>query len=238
MPNSLAARISGMNGEQLRQSLDEQGYSKLPPLLNEAECKSLIESYEVQGLYRQTIQMARYRFGIGEYKYYDAPLPDIVQQLRDSLYPELALTANRWLEQLGRTGSSYPESHTDFLQLCRDSGQTRPTPLILKYEAGGYNCLHQDLYGDVYFPFQIVFALNRSGLDYTGGEFLLIEQRPRAQSRGHVISLQQGEGLIFPTQYRPVRGSRGFYRVTLRHGVGTIVSGTRYSLGVIFHDAK
>jgi hypothetical protein len=238
MPNSLTARISGMNGEQLQQSLDEQGYAKLPPLLNEAECKSLIDSYEVQRLYRQTIQMARYRFGIGEYKYYDAPLPDIVQQLRDSLYPPLALTANRWLEQLGRTGSSYPESHTDFLQLCRDSGQIRPTPLILKYEAGGYNCLHQDLYGDVYFPFQIVFALNRNGLDYTGGEFLLIEQRPRAQSRGHVISLQQGEGLIFPTQYRPVRGSRGFYRVTLRHGVSTIVSGTRYSLGVIFHDAK
>lgn len=227
-----------MNGEQLQQSLDEQGYAKLPPLLNEAECKSLIDSYEVQRLYRQTIQMARYRFGIGEYKYYDAPLPNIVQQLRDSLYPPLALAANRWLEQLGRTGSSYPESHTDFLQLCRDSGQTRPTPLILKYEAGGYNCLHQDLYGDVYFPFQIVFALNRNGLDYTGGEFLLIEQRPRAQSRGHVISLQQGEGLIFPTQYRPVRGSRGFYRVTLRHGVSTIVSGTRYSLGVIFHDAK
>ncbi|MBP1995128.1 2OG-Fe(II) oxygenase [Paenibacillus eucommiae] len=230
-------RIANLNWNKLQQLLDEHGYAKIPPLLDESACKEIIETYEINDNFRNTIDMARYRFGIGEYKYYGAPLPALLQQLREGLYPELAKTANRWLEQLGRT-ADYPDLLADFLEQCHKEGQTRPTPLILKYEAGGYNCLHQDLYGNVFFPFQVVFALNQQKVDYTGGEFLLVEQRPRAQSRGHVITLEQGEGLIFPTHHRPVSGTRGYYRTTLRHGVSTVTSGTRYSLGIIFHDAK
>jgi uncharacterized protein len=165
------------------------------------------------------------------------PLPDVLQQLREGFYPELAKTANRWLERLGKD-NNYPAGLTDFLEHCHAKEQFRSTPLILKYETGGYNCLHQDLYGEVFFPFQVVFALNQKEIDYTGGEFLLIVQRPRAQSRGHVITLEQGTGLIFPTNNRRILGSRGFYKTTLRHGVSTITSGKRYSLGLIFHDAK
>ncbi|TXK72389.1 2OG-Fe(II) oxygenase [Paenibacillus sp. N3.4] len=237
MPHLLTDRIANLDWHLIQQSLDELGYAKLPALLNRSECKDIIDTYEVSDYFRNTIDMARYRFGIGEYKYYDAPLPLSLQQMREGLYPELAKTANRWLEQLGMT-SSYPAALTQFLDQCHAEEQTRSTPLILKYEAGGYNCLHQDLYGHVFFPFQVVFALNQKEIDFTGGEFLLVEQRPRAQSRGHVISLEQGEGLIFPTNYRPVLGTRGYYRTTLRHGVSTITSGTRYSLGIIFHDAK
>lgn len=181
--------------------------------------------------------MARYRFGEGEYRYYQAPLPSHLQELREGFYPPLAETANRWQEMLGRE-PIYPTALTEFLEKCHEHGQTRSTPLILKYEAGGYNCLHQDMYGEVFFPFQVVFALNQKEKDYTGGEFLLMEQRPRAQSRGHVITLEQGAGLIFPTSYRPVMGTRGYYKNTLRHGVSTITAGMRYSLGIIFHDAK
>jgi hypothetical protein len=161
----------------------------------------------------------------------------LLQQLRDGFYPELAKTANRWLKLLGYD-AVYPPALPEFLDQCHQQGQLRSTPLILKYEAGGYNCLHQDLYGAVFFPFQVVFALNQKETDYTGGEFLLMEQRPRAQSRGHVLQLEQGAGVIFPTNHRPVSGSRGYYKTTLRHGVSTITSGTRYSLGIIFHDAK
>ncbi|MDX8367732.1 2OG-Fe(II) oxygenase [Cytobacillus sp. IB215665] len=229
--------LSDLKWAELHQMLDEQGYAKLPPLLNTDSCARLIKDYEDESLYCKTIDMKRFRFGMGEYKYYQTPLPDLLQQHRDKLYPELAKAANRWLEQLNRS-PKYPETLAMFLEQCHQAGQNHPTPLILKYEVGGYNCLHQDLYGDIFFPFQVVFTLNQRNEDYTGGEFLLIEQRPRAQSRGHVITLNQGEGLIFPTQHRPILGSRGYYRVTLRHGVGTITSGTRYSLGVIFHDAK
>ncbi|WP_428993717.1 2OG-Fe(II) oxygenase [Brevibacillus choshinensis] len=230
-------RIADLAWESLQQSLDEQGYAVLPPLLTETECQRMIETYEQPSHFRSTIDMARYRFGIGEYKYYQSPLPDLVQELREGFYPELAKAANRWLTQLGRE-AIYPAALPEFLDHCHQAGQSRPTPLILKYGAGGYNCLHQDLYGDVFFPFQVVFVLNQKERDYTGGEFLLVEQRPRAQSRGHAVSLEQGAGLIFPTQHRPVAGSRGFYRTTLRHGVSTITSGTRHSLGIIFHDAK
>jgi len=237
MNNLIAAAVAGLDWESLQQSFDDCGYAKLPRLLSSALCTALMDGYGEESAFRNTVDMARYRFGIGEYKYYDAPLPDPIRQLRESLYPELSKTANRWLEQSGRT-KEYPESLAAFLEVCRKQGQTRSTPLILKYEAGGYNCLHQDLYGDVFFPFQAVFALNQREKDYTGGEFLLVEQRPRAQSRGSVFTLEQGEGLIFPTQHRPVPGSRGYYRTTLRHGVSTIASGTRFSLGIIFHDAK
>ncbi|MBB3126978.1 hypothetical protein FHS19_001632 [Paenibacillus rhizosphaerae] len=236
MPTSIRERIRGVDWEALRNTLDNQGYAKLPAILSPKECDALIATYANDELFRSTISMARYRFGSGEYKYYDRPLPVPIQQLRENLYPELARTANRWHEQLGMD-AGYPESLDEFLEECHRQGQQRSTPLILKYEAGGYNCLHQDLYGEAYFPFQVVFALNQRQRDYTGGEFLLVEQRPRAQSRGHVITLEQGEGLIFPTNYRPVQGTRGYYRTTLRHGVSTVQTGIRYTLGVIFHDA-
>lgn len=237
MPNQLAERIAALDWNSLQQTLDDQGYAAIPPLLNKDQCNEIMDTYGDEASFRSTINMARYRFGIGEYKYYQAPLPELLQQLRDGFYPELAKTANRWLEQLGSEGV-YPDALPEFLDHCHRQGQLRSTPLILKYEAGGYNCLHQDLYGEIFFPFQVVFALNQKEADYTGGEFLLMEQRPRAQSRGHVITLEQGAGLIFPTNHRPVPGSRGYYRTTLRHGVSTVTSGTRYSLGIIFHDAK
>jgi len=240
-PNVMAERLANnmaeLDWESLQQSLDDHGFAKVPPMLSPAVCTEMMDTYDVETHFRSTINMARYRFGVGEYKYYGAPIPAVLQQLREGFYPELAKAANRWLERLGRPGK-YPGTLSAFLEQCHQAGQSRSTPLILKYEAGGYNCLHQDLYGEVFFPFQVVFALNRRDTDYSGGEFLLMEQRPRAQSRGHAIALQQGEGLIFPTRYRPIAGARGFYRATLRHGVSTITSGTRYSLGIIFHDAK
>lgn len=237
MPNSLSRRIAGLDWTGIQGALDEQGYAVIPKLLLREECAEIINTYSEEERFRNTINMARHRFGLGEYKYYQAPLPESLQQLREGFYPELALTANRWLTQLGHE-ERYPASLDAFLEMCHAQGQERSTPLILKYEEGGYNCLHQDLYGDEFFPFQVVFVLNEKEVDYTGGEFLLIEQRPRAQSRGHVITLEQGAGLIFPTNHRPVQGARGYYRTTLRHGVSTITSGTRYSLGIIFHDAK
>ncbi|OAB41616.1 2OG-Fe(II) oxygenase [Paenibacillus glacialis] len=237
MSNSLSDKMGGLDWDSLQLTLDEQGYAHIPKILNSDQCIEIMNTYEVEKYFRSTINMSRYRFGLGEYKYYEAPLPDLIEQLRAGFYPELAKAANRWREQLGRD-HSYPTVLSEFLDQCHDQGQYRSTPLILKYEVGGYNCLHQDLYGDVYFPFQVVFALNEKEVNYTGGEFLLVEQRPRAQSRGHVITLEQGAGLIFPTNNRPVAGSRGYYKTILRHGVSTITSGTRYSLGIIFHDAK
>ncbi|GED69084.1 prolyl 4-hydroxylase [Brevibacillus reuszeri] len=237
MPERIAERIAALDWMHLQHTLDEQGFAALPSLLTPDECTEMIATYTDDSLFRSTIDMARYRFGIGQYRYYQAPLPPFLQQLRESFYPELAKAANRWLDQLGQE-AIYPTSLPAFLEHCHEEGQTRSTPLLLKYEAGGYNCLHQDLYGDVYFPFQVVFVLSQKEVDYTGGEFLLMEQRPRAQSRGHVVTLEQGAGLIFPTNHRPVAGSRGYYRATLRHGVSTITSGVRYSLGIIFHDAK
>ncbi|MBW7460018.1 2OG-Fe(II) oxygenase [Paenibacillus sepulcri] len=237
MHDRLRERITGLDWVSLHRSLDEHGYAKLPSMLTKAACTEIIGTYGEDNLFRSTIDMARYRFGMGEYKYYAAPLPDLLQQLREALYPELAAAANRWLEQLGHA-AAYPGELAEFLDQCHREEQMRSTPLILRYEAGGYNCLHQDLYGKVFFPFQVVFALNQRETDYTGGEFLLVEQRPRAQSRGHVITLEQGEGLIFPTNHRPVSGTRGYYKTTLRHGVSTVATGTRYSLGIIFHDAK
>lgn len=237
MKQAQTSSIADLNWSELQRQLDEYGYAKLPRLISADDCHALIAGYEEQALFRTTINMARYRFGIGEYKYYQYPLPALLHQLREGLYPELAKCANRWLSYF-KADFAYPETLPEFLQQCRQADQLRATPLILKYEQDGYNCLHQDLYGEVYFPFQVVFALNQRELDYRGGQFLLVEQRPRAQSRGHVIELEQGEGLIFPTRHRPVAGTRGYYRASLRHGVATISSGTRYSMGLIFHDAK
>ncbi|PTX61305.1 hypothetical protein C8P63_107100 [Melghirimyces profundicolus] len=237
MPDPITERVASLDWKLLQQSLDEHGYALIPSLLDKDQCREIINMYDQESFFRSTIDMTRYRFGRGEYKYFQSPLPPLLQQLRTSFYPELAKTANRWLQRLG-DDAIYPSDLQEFLNQCHQQGQVRPTPLILKYEAGGYNCLHQDLYGDIFFPFQVVFALNQRGVDYTGGEFMLVEQRPRAQSRGHVITLEQGSGLIFPTHHRPVSGKRGYYKTRLRHGVSTVTSGTRYSLGIIFHDAK
>lgn len=221
--------------EHIETHLHKDGFSTLPTLFTPKECEVMIETYDDASLYRSTISMERYRFGAGEYKYYDHPLLDPIAALRTTLYPHLAPIANAWMEQL-RLAPRYPESHDAFIEQCHEQGQRKPTPLILRYEEGGYNCLHQDLYGEVFFPFQVLIMLSDKSA-YTGGEFILVEQIPRAQSRAHVITLSQGEGLIFPTQYRPMTGKRGFYRAGMKHGVGTVRSGIRYSLGIIFHDA-
>ena len=233
----IQTRVKSLNWASIQSKLDEQGFAKLPPILTKDECGSFIELYSEEESYRTTINMTRYRFGSGEYKYFSYPLPEIIQSLRESFYPELAKTANRWLGYLNKP-EQFPDRLQDFLKICEEHEQTRPTPLILKYEKGGFNCLHQDLYGDVFFPFQVVFVLNQREIDYCGGESLLVEQIPRAQSRGHVITLEQGGALIFPTNHRPVLGKKGYYKNTVRHGVSTVTSGERYGLGIIFHDSK
>jgi len=204
--------------------------------LRAPECAELIALYGDRERFRSPVVMERHQYGVGEYKYFARPMPPPVEELRAAMYRELAPTANRWTERL-RTRDSYPTSLTEFLKVCAAHGQTRPTPLILRYEAGGYNCLHQDLYGEVAFPLQFTCALSRRGRDFEGGELLLVEQRPRAQSRGEAIALDAGEGIVFANRYRPASGARGFHRVNLRHGVSTIKSGVRYAMGVIFHDA-
>jgi hypothetical protein len=181
--------------------------------------------------------MERYRFGLGEYKYFAYSLPPVVEELRKSLYPHLAKVANEWATKLGDK-VEYPATHQQFIRHCHSRGQKRPTPLMLRYERGGYNCLHQDLYGEVYFPLQTVFMLDWQGKDFQGGEFVLVEQRPRAQSAAQVIAPQQGEGVIFTTRWRPVQGARGYYRVNIKHGVSPVTSGVRHTLGIVYHDAE
>jgi hypothetical protein len=227
--------IDSLAWDELHAQLDRTGFATTPPVLTRDECEQLQALYD-GGTFRSRVDMARHRFGEGEYKYFDHPLPDAVAQLRAQLYPHLAEAANRWSTYLGE-GTSYPADLEVFLAGCHDAGQTKPTPLILRYTEGGYNALHQDLYGDVAFPFQALTVLSRRGEDFDGGESVLVEQRPRAQSRAHVISLSQGQLLLFPTRHRPALGSRGHYRATLRHGVATLTRGERLGLGVIFHDA-
>jgi uncharacterized protein len=227
--------IRSLPWAEIHDDLDRDGFARTGPVLTQDECEELQALYD-DGAFRSTIQMARHRFGEGEYKYFDNPLPPLVAQLREALYPELARAANRWADRLG--DEPYPETLDEFLATCHAAGQTRPTPLILRYREGGYNALHQDLYGDVAFPFQALTVLSRKGEDFDGGESVLIEQRPRQQSRAHVISLNQGELLFFPTRYRPASGAKRYYRATLRHGVATLTRGERLGLGVIFHDAR
>lgn len=205
-------------------------------MLRPEECAELVETYDRNSLFRSQVIMARFGFGKGEYKYFQYPLPKLVQDLRQQLYPRLASFANRWAAEIG--GEVFPEKHADFLEVCRAASQDKPTPLILKYQTGDYNCLHQDLYGAVAFPFQLTFFLSRPEADYSGGEFVLVEQRPRMQSRAVVITPKQGQAVIFPTRYRAVRGSRGFYKANLKHGVSPLRSGKRFTLGIIFHDAQ
>jgi uncharacterized protein len=222
----------------LERSLDERGYAaSSSPVLSGDECASLIGLYGDERRFRSRIDMARFRFGDGEYKYFANPLPPVVSTLRRTLYPALAKVANRWMEQLG-DAERYPPTLDEFLERCAARGQHKPTPLMLRYTAGGYNCLHQDIYGDVAFPLQAVVFLSEPGVEHEGGEFLLVEQRPRAQSMGDIVPARKGGLAIFTTRVRPVRGARGYYRVQMRHGVTRVHRGERFTLGIIFHDAR
>jgi uncharacterized protein len=237
----LVDRIRAIDWPTAEASLDEQGFAMLPVVLTPDECAALSNLYKDDARFRSRIDMERFRFGVGEYKYFAAPLPESVQTLRTGLYSRLAPTANRWIARLTQRATDspdYPSTLDAFLAKCHKAGQRRPTPLLLSYRAGGYNCLHQDIYGELAFPLQVVFVLTRVGVDYTGGELLLVEQRPRAQSRGHAVAVAQGAGVVFATRERPATGTRGAYRVVMRHGVSTITSGARMSLGIIFHDAE
>jgi hypothetical protein len=234
---SLTDRVETLDWEELRGQLDERGFAVTPGLLTEAECERLAALFD-GGRFRSTVDMARHRFGDGRYRYFEHPLPDEIAQLRASFYARLAPIANDWSARLGGEPDSFPLGHEQLLARCRAAGQERPTPLILRYGAGDWNALHQDLYGEVFFPFQVVTVLSARGSDFEGGQFVLLEQRPRAQSRAHVIDPERGAFVIFPTQARPQLGKRGYHRVGLRHGVSTVTAGSRTALGVIFHDAR
>jgi hypothetical protein len=232
----IADRTAALDWSALGEELDLRGSATTGPLLTPDECRELAALYDEDARFRSRVVMARHGFGSGEYKYFANPLPPLVAGLRKAIYPKLVATANRWQAHL--KGEAYPAKLDEFLARCHDAGQTKSTPLLLKYGVGDYNCLHQDLYGALAFPLQVAFLLSRPGDDFTGGEFLLTEQRPRMQSRGEVVTLRQGEGVIFAVSQRPVVGTRGAYRVTMRHGVSRLKSGHRVTLGVIFHDAK
>jgi uncharacterized protein len=233
----IEARLAALDWARVTRSLEDEGCATLPALLSPRECAELAALYDVEGRFRSRVVMARHGFGRGEYKYFAYPLPEIVAALRTALYPPLAALANRWNEQLG-LAQRYPADHASYLRLCHRAGQTRPTPLLLRYGAGDYNCLHQDLYGEQVFPLQATFLLSAPGSDFTGGEFVLVEQRPRQQSRPQVVALGQGDGVVFAVNHRPARGVRGFHRVKLRHGVSRVHTGRRQTLGIIFHDAQ
>ncbi len=235
-PPSAAERCRELDWSQIAASLDSYGCASVPGLLSVEECEGLIASYSAEALFRSRVIMSRHGFGRGEYQYFAYPLPPLVAALRRALYVPLARIANRWNETLGIT-LRYPPTHEEFLRRCHESGQVRPTALLLRYGGGDYNCLHQDLYGELVFPLQIAFLLSEPKTDFTGGEFVLTEQRPRMQSRAEVVPLSRGEGVIFPVHHRPVQGTRGIYRVNMRHGVSRLRSGQRYTLGIIFHDA-
>ncbi len=232
--------IPAFSPTDLAADLGSRGYARLP-LLDPAACRELAALYDQAAGFRSRVVMQRHGYGSGEYKYLAYPLPGIVARLREALYPPLAAIANDWAARLGDAGR-FPGDHETYLRRCHEAGQTRPTPLLLRYGQGDYNCLHQDLYGELVFPLQLTILLSEPGADFTGGEFLLVEQRPRRQSRGEAIALSQGEAVIFPVRHRPVHGARGAYRAILRHGVSTVHPGTRpactrQTLGIIFHDA-
>jgi hypothetical protein len=233
---ALADRIDALSWTGLAHDLDAHGAALIPGLLPPADCETVAAWYDSDPLFRSRVVMSRHGFGRGEYRYFAYPLPDLVADLRAAFYPPLAAVANRWNGQMG-IEVRYPADHAEFLARCHADGQTRPTPLVLRYGDGDYNCLHQDLYGEHVFPLQVAILLSEPGRDFTGGEFVLTEQRPRMQSRAEVVPLTQGDAVIFPVHHRPVQGGRGTYRVNLRHGVSRLRSGRRHTLGVIFHDA-
>lgn len=234
---SLSERIEAIDWMRVSQDLDAGGCATVERLLSPEECRAIADLYSSDEIFRSRIVMARHGFGRGEYKYFSYPLPEPVAQLRTSTYPHLVQTANRWNAAMS-VDVRYPDTHAEFVARCHQSGQRRPTPLLLQYGPGDYNCLHQDLYGEHVFPLQLATLLSKPGEDFTGGEFVMTEQRPRMQSRPIVVPLQQGDGVIFAVHHRPVQGTRGVYRVNLRHGVSSIRSGRRHTLGIIFHDAE
>ena len=221
----------------IERRLDADGFAVVERLLSPAQCEMLAGTYPNDSAFRSRVVMARHGFGRGEYKYFAYPLPPLIASLREAFYPPLARIANRWHETMN-IDTRFPATHAEFIERCHEAGQTRPTPLLLQYGADDYNCLHQDLYGEHVFPLQIAILLSEPQRDFTGGEFVITEQRPRMQSRASVVPLRQGDGVIFAVSHRPVRGSRGFYRVNLRHGVSRILAGTRHTAGIIFHDAR
>ena len=229
-------RVEAIDWASVSTRLDSRGWALLEGILSDRECAAVAALYERDERFRTRVVMARHGFGRGEYKYFAYPLPDLVASLRTALYPGLAPTANRWNETLG-IGVRYPAAHADYLGRCHAAGQTRPTPLLLRYGEGDYNCLHQDLYGEHVFPLQLTILLSSPGEDFAGGEFVLTEQRPRMQSRTEVVPLHKGDAVVFAVNSRPVQGARRPYRVTMRHGVSTLRRGRRYTLGIIFHDA-
>jgi uncharacterized protein len=232
----VAERVPALDWEPVSQDLDAQGSAMIERLITPAECDALAELYPEDGIFRSRVVMERHGFGRGEYKYFSYPLPDIIDGLRTAIYPYLAPIANRWNTALG-IDVRYPEKHAEFIARCHDAGQLRPTPLLLQYGAGDYNCLHQDLYGEHVFPLQVTILLSEPERDFTGGEFVLTEQRPRMQSRPEVVPLRQGDAVVFAVHHRPMQGTRGLYRVNLRHGVSRVRSGHRHTVGIIFHDA-
>ena len=231
------ARADVLDWSQVSKDLDEQGSALVRGVLSADECRAIASLYPEESIFRSRVVMGRHGFGRGEYKYFSYPLPPIIQGLRTALYPRLSSVANRWNEAM-KIEVRYPESHADFVRRCHDAGQQRPTPLLLQYGPGDYNCLHQDLYGDHVFPIQVAILLSEPQRDFTGGEFVLTEQRPRMQSRPEVVPLRQGDAVAFAVHHRPVQGTRGTYRVNLRHGVSRLRSGQRHTVGIIFHDAN
>jgi uncharacterized protein len=234
--NDMAGRVKTRDWERVSNDLDAQGCAMIDRLLTPEECDAMAGLYQMDGMFRSRVVMGRHGFGRGEYKYFSYPLPDIVAGLRSSIYPRLVAIANRWNHAIG-IDVRFPATHADFIARCHAAGQGRPTPLLLQYEVGDYNCLHQDLYGEHVFPMQVAILLSEPGRDFTGGEFVLTEQRPRMQSRPEVVPLMQGDAVVFAVHHRPVQGTRGMYRVNLRHGVSRLRSGHRHTLGIIFHDA-
>lgn len=229
-------KIQAADWERITEQIHHQGFALIEQVLSTQQCELLQQLYQQPELYRKTVDMQRYRFGRGEYKYFTYPLPNLIEQLRHEVYSHLVPIANAWFRVL-KIAQTFPASHTEFLQRCHQQGQTLATPLILKYEQGGFNTLHQDLYGEVYFPLQLVIVLSQPNVDFSGGELVFTQQSPRAQSKAMVMQPQQGDLLIFTTQFKPEKGSQGYYRVNMKHGVSPIHRGERYSLGIIFHDA-
>jgi len=234
--NRYERRVSGADWDAVAAEVDDLGCALLPQLLTPAECARIAGMYDDVQRFRATIDMARHRFGEGQYRYFDRPFPEAVESLRQALYPRLLPIARDWYAKLGRE-AEWPDALDEWLDRCHQAGQVRPTPILLRYGAGDWNALHRDLYGDKVFPLQVVVNLNDPGADHTGGEFLLVEQRPRMQSRGEVVPLQQGDAVLFAVNQRPAKGTRGWHRTAMRHGVSSLKSGERFTLGIIFHDA-